>query len=103
MKSIQEGRFWDEAAIEYVKAACRIGLDKEQILHRLYTLGYDQKKTAVKDIANQINSETQWRDVRQEGLDKPQKKDGRPELFALPGRRPGARRMILLVHLRYNL
>lgn len=59
LERVQEGRVWDEAAVEYVKAAYRIGLNKDEILQRLYTHGYDQKKKAVQDIVNQINSETQ--------------------------------------------
>lgn len=58
---IQEGCVWDEKANNYVKSACRIGLDKAQILHRLYTLGYDRKSEVVQDIFDKINAESQKR------------------------------------------
>lgn len=56
---IQEGCVWGEKAINYVKSACRIGLDKAQILHRLYTYGYDNKSEVVQDIFDKINAESQ--------------------------------------------
>lgn len=56
---IQEGCVWGEKATNYVKSACRIGLDKSQILHRLYTYGYDNKSEVVQDIFDKINAESQ--------------------------------------------
>lgn len=56
---IQEGCVWGEMATNYVKSAYRIGLDKAQILHRLYTHGYDKKTKVVQDIVDKIDAETQ--------------------------------------------
>lgn len=56
---IQEGCVWSEMASNYVKSAYRIGLDKAQILHRLYTHGYDKKTKVVQDIVDKLDAETQ--------------------------------------------
>ena len=56
---IQEGCVWSEVASKYVKSACRIGLDQAQILHRLYTHGYDKKTKFVQDIVDKIGAEPQ--------------------------------------------
>lgn len=67
---IQAGCVWGEKANDYVKSACRIGLDKDQILHRLYTHGYDKKSDVLQDLFDNINADSQ--------------KGQSPELFALP-------------------
>lgn len=67
---IQEGCVWGENANNYVKSACRIGLDKAQILHRLYTHGYDKKSEVYRIYL--IKSTLTHR------------RDKSPELFALP-------------------
>lgn len=73
---IQEGCVWSEVASNYVKSAYRIGLDQAQILHRLYTHGYDKKTKAVQDIVDEIDAEP--------------RRDNRPKVSALPGGGGGA-------------